>query len=45
MAGFGKLLNEKQKALHIDLHTLELQTNVSAFRLKRLFSYTICKIV
>lgn len=37
MSDFGKLLNEKRKALHIDLRTLELQTNVSTSTLKRLF--------
>ncbi|AWI50427.1 MULTISPECIES: helix-turn-helix domain-containing protein [Actinobacillus] len=37
MTAFGQLLNEKRKALDIDLHTLELQTNVSVSTLKRLF--------
>lgn len=33
----GKLLNDQRKALGIDLHTLELQTDVSISTLKRLF--------
>lgn len=36
-AGFGMQLNERRKALGIDLYTLELQTGVSASTLKRLF--------
>ncbi|TCT16513.1 helix-turn-helix protein [Bibersteinia trehalosi] len=35
---FGKLLNDKRKALGIDLHTLELQTGISVSTLNRLFS-------
>lgn len=34
---FGRQLNEKRKALGIDLQTLELQTGVSVSTLKRLF--------
>lgn len=33
----GVLLNDKRKALGIDLHTLELQTGVSISTLNRLF--------
>lgn len=35
---FGRALNDKRKALGIDLVTLELQTGVSVSTLKRLFS-------
>lgn len=34
---FGHFLNEKRKALNLDLYTLELQTGVSTSTLKRLF--------
>ncbi|WP_018652147.1 helix-turn-helix domain-containing protein [Actinobacillus capsulatus] len=37
LTAFGQLLNQKRKALNIDLYTLELQTNVSSSTLKRLF--------
>lgn len=33
----GALLNNKRKALGIDLHTLELQTGISVSTLNRLF--------
>lgn len=33
----GKLLNDKRKALGIDLHSLELQTEISISTLNRLF--------
>lgn len=38
LPAFGKLLNDKRKALGIDLHTLELQTDISISTLNRLFS-------
>ena len=37
LTAFGQQLNQKRKALNIDLYTLELQTNVSSSTLKRLF--------
>ncbi len=37
IAEFGHYLNEKRKALNLDLYTLELQTDVSISTLKRLF--------
>lgn len=36
-SGFGMQLNERRKALGIDLYTLELQTGISSSTLKRLF--------
>ncbi|WGE89107.1 helix-turn-helix transcriptional regulator [Actinobacillus arthritidis] len=37
LTAFGQQLNQKRKALNIDLYTLELQTNISSSTLKRLF--------
>lgn len=38
LADLGQMLNQKRKALGIDLHTLTLQTDLSTSTLKRLFS-------
>ncbi|WP_240327079.1 transcriptional regulator [Ursidibacter arcticus] len=37
MASFGKMLNEKRKALQLDIQSLEWQTGISSSTLKRLF--------
>lgn len=34
---FGQILNERRKALGIDIHSLELQTGISSSTLKRIF--------
>lgn len=33
----GQILNERRKALGIDIHSLELQTGISSSTLKRIF--------
>lgn len=37
VALFGKILNEKRKALQLDIQSLEWQTGISSSTLKRLF--------